>query len=258
MYVNFYDTLSNHKDTLWFPEINPFNDLPFEKTGYSVNGFTNYSLSRSDLIKLIPESNRSIYNIARQRLRSGTNQYSGRSSSSICYDSDTIVAIAFTLVISDPGYIPYGVLGAIKVYNRFGHLLLDLKNLNVNINQLAISGDSKYVCYNYGYPDESGFLLEDGFRVYNIKTGQLVLDVKGHHMGIPYISGNLITNFSINSNIHTSYVFDTEKSILYTKDFTYKEVCDLKDIDNTGFHFINSNGDSLFVAFEHFKHEQIK
>jgi len=61
LYILFHDSITDHSDTLWLSETNPFNNLKFKKTGINNRGYAVYKLSSANFENLIPATYRVNY-----------------------------------------------------------------------------------------------------------------------------------------------------------------------------------------------------
>jgi len=236
-----------HTDTFDIRKKNPFNHLKYKKTGLNFQGNNNYVLSKSELERLLPMDYSNAYDETKKKINLNSNSYKATSTYSIYKESNEFVSIGFTLHIADSMGIWIAALGGIMIVNKHGHITYIRSNFNINIGKSVVTENGKYFAYTYGYIGEDGVYIKDGFRVYDAEKNQLITERRGENLGVPCTSDNcIIVRDLLPGKSLLYYVFDSERQILYSKEYDAEDRPLLDSITPKAFIFRTEDGKKRF------------
>lgn len=260
--INFVDTISGHVKSFDIVKGNPFNNLRFKIIGKNEMGNFIFELSSDDVLNLIPSSYREGYMIDRRNLPAGNFKYSGTTYPSIYKDAKRFLVIGYTFLVRIEGYA-VGTLSSILVFNNFGIRIYQENMINVDVGEVVVTDDGRYLCFDYGgETDEDGSLFHKGYRIIEIKTKKIIVDQQHDNLGSPAIAKNLIiTSYDTNEDqrkcIFTIYC--PNQKCLYTKGYTLNEMATFTKITQEGIQFYDKDKNITTDLFEgKFKKETLK
>jgi hypothetical protein len=238
--IYFHDSLSGHVDSFDIVKRNPYNKLPYTKTG--INGEENYKyqLKKIEVYHLL-NLNDTLDSLKIFKTSEFLQEpFKGTSQFSIFRESKKYVSIGYTFVVINSFERIIFITSTLLVYDCNGKLIFRNKNIDVNIDQTAVSENAKIVAFNYGTSDDDGIFIDGGFRIYNISDNRLILERQHENIGYPSIRNNVIffwSNTEYNNSDRTAYVFDSDKREFYSKKYTYDDIENLQEITDKGFIF---------------------
>lgn len=236
--IIFLDTLTGKRTAYDVFKNNPFNNLKFPRIENTTSYNNVYKLSYKDVLRMIPEKYRALYCEDRRKIENNQSKFAASSSTYLYKESRKHVIIASSLFLSQDFLLTIGVLGSIDVFTNLGVSIYKERANDVNILNPVISENRKYLYYTYGAEDESGCLIDKGYRLIDMKTKKIIMDRRHESIGGPFVVNNLIINgYSIHEpeEKHVYIVIDSENQIIYTKEYSLNEKYHVKEINDKGF-----------------------
>ncbi|HLO61020.1 MAG TPA: hypothetical protein VK179_19885 [Bacteroidales bacterium] len=93
------------------------------------------------------------------------------------FKSEKWTAVGYTIIYRDEDS-SLGCESELTVHNSDGEMCFNLKGIEININEIVVTDDGKYVCFSYGIDDEYGALLNEGYRIYDIGSKKIIAEEK--------------------------------------------------------------------------------
>ena len=170
--INFYDVDGNLVSEFDIVENSPVSDIEYPVAFINKFGLPVYDAAEKET-KLSKEFRRKL--IAPEDLAKFKNDtityiypVSGYS-----YDNDKyfifyydVIAVSFGKKIGDKG--------TIYIFNNSGGIIQKFENLNIEVWNPSLTGDGKYLAFRYGTDFDGSYLVPDGFRIYDIKSKELI------------------------------------------------------------------------------------
>ena len=152
------------------------------------------------------------------------------STSYIYYSEDKNYHVAVYQLKAIASYGVIAVASTIDIIDSTGNVINRIKDTDVNVNEIGITTDGKYLFYTYGLGNEDGTFINYGFRIYKLKDNSIVVDKKGKEF-IGFVTNNLFVfgydyhpndDINIESLTHIE-VYDVYRSKKYTREFKMDE-----------------------------------
>jgi hypothetical protein len=243
--IIFRDSITKTIQTFDIISNNPFNELNYSVYSQDSFGWKWYKLSKEEFNKFIPKNYRKEYEPEVENLINESDSIlveSGILSYGLDNPLSHIVIAYSAMCHSNEMYI--GAKSKYLVINRYGEIVHISKEIEVDICEIFISENNKYIGFNYGSAMNNEY-IKSGVRIYEIQNDSLIIDHKFLHPGIAFFEGNKLLlseiDYSNNDNIKYKiyYMDPTTKTIA---DYTFS---DRETYINSAWQKLDSNGISI-------------
>lgn len=265
--IVFTDTIASKSDTFDIIKNNPFNDLKYNVIQTDFWGWKAYSFSKEAYNKLNPYSQRAKYEPETETNANSTDYLIGGTYLSSGFDNHTSnIVIAYSFLVSDASDELY--IGATSIYfiiNRNGKVVKTSKPLGVNINEIVISDDNKYVGFHYGAEMNNKY-IKSGVRIYDVKTDSVIFDYFLEDPTIGYFVEDKLVCFSretsqYNENLtYSVYFMDASSKEIGKYVFKNDEWLNIGDFnrDSKGLHFLYNGKQHSLLFNKDFNKIEVK
>lgn len=177
-FILFSDSVALTTDTFNIFKNNPFNNLTYEVLR-DINGMKIYRLNRQEYNEIVPAVLRKNYDAETDFIAKKSEYLVGDASIINCKggnpSANTVLAYSF-LVYDATGELYVGSTAYYYILDRHGKIVHISKSSGVNINEIYISEDNRYVGFNYGAKMNNEY-ISCGIRVYEALTDSLIFDM---------------------------------------------------------------------------------
>jgi len=150
---------------------------------------------------------------------------------SIYKEGKNFTAIAYNLLAEISGLEPVGYRGTAIIFDKMGNIVRRFEHLDVDIINQIVTEDGKYFCFIYGraLTEDGNPLTNEGFRIYSIQNGELLVEEEVASANENYSRPVLISESNkirISSRLYSANggrpkfkcrVFDLDRRIYYYK-----------------------------------------
>lgn len=250
--IDFIDERTNKKiKTFDLKTNNPYQSLRFPlKNSKEVNSAT-YNLSRVNKDQLIKEF------IPHIKLSKGEKDYihfTSTSSDVSTYTGKQYAAIAYQLNVYGEEGDALAMRGTVLVLNQKGDVIFKLPDNHLGCSGPVVTEDGKYLAFQYGAMNvESSVTYTEspGFRIYEVATGKLILNVDSTSSSPLTVEGNkIIELFQLAWPDYAYHVYDPDTRVLYKKAYTFEEYRLLKRKEQNGLVFSTPGGGEKLDSFQ--------
>ncbi|HAF27645.1 MAG TPA: hypothetical protein DCG75_01235 [Bacteroidales bacterium] len=241
----FYDTINNFKiKSIDLTENNPYyKKLKLDNTVKTEQSSNLYNVNEASLNSIILPADRKHYHRTIKEKDIKINQ--AMIEEIVYHKLKNKVAVGYTLGLAHDFYMA-GVSSEIYIYDYQGNKVNSIINIDVNINRFILTNEGNYLCFSYGVEDESGIMLKDGFRIYDLKQNKLIVDNKIettiNTIGLYSPVDDLLIVTLNEFRKQTAIVYDFEKNNIYTRIFSKDEFLKIKSKGKDGYKMVDENG----------------
>ncbi len=258
--ILFKDTISSKIVTFDIIGSNPFNNYDFEVIFKDFWGWNIYKFTKDDYEKIIPKKQRGNYLPEIDTLISETPYLIG-DGGFFFWDSrnqgSKNIVLSYSFVVFDAsGELYVGATAYYYLMSGTGKILHISKSLGVNINQIYISEDDKYVGFNYGGAMNNEYIHE-GVRIYSAIEDSLIMDIPIKEPNIVGFIGNKLIATEYNYGLgkpteNNIYFLDAKSGEIGKYTFQDRDAwlnSGNMERDNNGLYFKNIRGEKLDLLF---------
>lgn len=150
-----------------------------------------------------------------------------------------------------------GSVSSVYVYDSLGNLIFKKENLPLDINEILITENGKYLAYSFGadYQEKNKRIVNPGIHVFETKSGnkidEIIIDPKRNHLvGLGLNNKNIISLVIEDpyDKEYEIYFFHANDEKVYGIAFPYNVYSHLESIDNKGIVISNLDSDTVYYS----------
>lgn len=175
----------------------------------------------------------------------------------ICEQTNTYFALSYLIIGSNENNGAIGCISNVYVYDSLGSLILLKEDLPIDINEILITENGKYLVYSFGYDygEKNHRIVNPGIHIVDVKSGniidKIVIDSKSNHLvGLGLYKKNIISLVVEDpfNQEYDLYYYHSNNDKLYSITLPYKIYFALESIEDKGLIIPSLNPDTFYFS----------
>lgn len=146
-----------------------------------------------------------------------------------------------------------GLTSSLLIIDSILNITIELKDVDVNTNEVGITDDGRFLFITYGYEIESGIFMKYGYRIYDLLKNKIIVQQSDGNSYVGLMAENMmIFGYDLynesNQILTKIVVYDMYNNKKYSRTFNYDEQ-DIIEITPKGY-IINFNNQKKLLSFK--------